>query len=250
MDPLVSIITPAYNCEAYLADTIKTIQNQTYSNWEHIIIDDSSYDRTKEIMISSANNDNRIKNIFLSQNTGIANARNRGIELAHGKYIAFLDSDDLWKPEKLSVQISYMEENNAKFTYSNYEIIDKNGKSIKHVMAKKKVNYQQLLQCNAIGCLTVVIDSSILKKNLMPKIKHEDYATWLNILQTSVDYAENVGYILASYRKLSTSVSSNKLKTLHWTWNIYRNNQKLSLQKSIKQMCIFAFFTLIKYMKK
>lgn len=250
MTPLVSIITPAYNCMNFLPDTIRSIQNQTYNNWEHIIVDDASSDNTKIIIQEYAKKDSRIRYIFMSKNLGVAVARNTGIMESKGKYIAFLDSDDLWKPEKLSVHINYMEKNNVQFTYSNYDIMNENGLYIKEIIAKERIDYRNLLYYNIIGCLTVVIDSNVMKKNKMPLIKHEDYAAWLNILRCDLPYAYNVGETLASYRKLSTSVSSNKYKTLKWTWNIYRNNQDMSLLNSLIHMLTFILFTSLKYIRK
>jgi len=251
MDPLVTVITPAYNCESVLSKSIESVKSQSYTNWEHIIIDDYSIDNTRLIIDKFAGEDNRIKPIFLEANNGIANARNKGISAAKGKYIAFLDSDDLWKPEKLAKHINYMEKNYCDFTYSNYELINYDGKFIKNIIFNKKtVDYKELLNSNQIACLTTVIKSEIIKSVMMPNIKHEDYATWLSILKMHVKYAERLDGILASYRRTNGSASSNKLRTIPWTWKIYRRNQNLGFFKSLRQLIVFGFLTSMKYVKR
>lgn len=226
------------------------MKSQSYVNWEHIIIDDCSIDDTRQIIQQLVNEDDRITPIFLEANGGTANARNRGIAAARGKYVAFLDSDDLWKPDKLTRHIEYMESYNCDFTYSDYEIIDDDGNFIKNIISgKQKVNYRELLNSNQIACLTAVIKSEIIKSVLMPNIKHEDYATWLSILKGYVKQAEKVDGILASYRRTNGSVSSNKLRTIPWTWKIYRENQHLGFLKSLKQLITFVFLTSLKYLK-
>jgi len=251
MDPLITVITPAYNCEKLLSESVESVKSQTYTNWELIVIDDHSTDNTRLIIKKFASDDDRIKPIFLEANGGVANARNKGIAAARGKYVAFLDSDDLWMPDKLAKHVEYMEKNNYDFTYSNYKLIGYDGKFLKNMTFKKnRVNYKELLNLNQIGCLTVVVRSEIIKRVMMPNLKHEDYATWLTILKKHVKYAERIDAILAAYRKSNGSVSSNKLRTIPWTWNIYRNNQKLSFANSLKQLAIFGILTTIKYMKR
>lgn len=250
METLVSIITPAYNCEEVLQFAVSSVKEQSYSFWEHIIIDDASSDDTRAAIEKFAIGDQRIKAIFLDNNVGVANARNKGINVAKGKYIAFLDSDDLWKPEKLEKQIAYMEKNNCDFVFSDYEIIGERGNLIGVVYEKKrKIDYKTLLRFNRIGCLTVIVRNEILKKTLMPDMGHEDYATWLTILKNHVNYAEKVDGILASYRLVKGSVSSNKPKSIIWNWKIYRNNQGLGYLKSLKGIVEFSAFASIKYLK-
>lgn len=249
MDPLVSVITPAYNCEDFLLQTIESVRNQSFTNWEHIIVDDHSTDNTRLVIDKAATEDSRIVPIYLGKNGGVANARNMGIKAARGKYIAFLDSDDLWMPHKLAKHMEYMEKHDCDFTYSNYQMIDYEGRFIKNVVyRKKRINYRQLLYSNQIGCLTAVIKSEIIKKTLMPNIKHEDYATWLTILKQYVKHAERLDDILASYRISNRSVSSNKLGTVPWTWNIYRRNQNLSFFDALRHIIIFETLATIKHL--
>ncbi len=250
MSELVSIITPTYNSERYIEETILSVIAQTHHNWEHIIIDDRSQDRTKEIIEKYASVDKRIKPVYLSENKGVANARNYGILNSRGTYIAFLDSDDLWKPYKLKTQLDFMKQYGYGFTYSYYDIINGYGTKIKENRATPlKINYKRLLNNNPIGCLTVLIKADVIKNRLMPVLKHEDYATWLNILKHDLDYAYCIPEILASYRRINTSVSSNKIKTLSWTWNIYRNNQGLGIARSMKQLITFIALTSVKYIR-
>lgn len=248
MNNLVSIITPAYNAEKYISYTIESVISQTYKNWEMIIVDDCSVDRTKNIIKEYSARDNRIKYIFLDENKGVSNARNTAISHARGRYIAFLDSDDLWYPDKLTIQISYMEENNYYFTFTNYEFIDHNGNKLNKVIkVPKKLNYKDALYSNSIPCLTVVLNKEVIKEIRMPNIKHEDYATWLNILKNNIK-AYGINTNLAMYRKLNNSLSSNKFKSMLWTWNIYRDNQKIGLINSMKYISSYIFKNIIKHM--
>jgi len=249
--PLVTIITPAYNCQNYIEETMKSVIGQTYENWEYLIIDDCSTDETRQRILLYAQMDLRIKPIFLDSNGGVAQARNTGILMAQGKYIAFLDSDDLWKRDKLTRQIGFMEQNHYHFTYSDYDTIDGQGNYIKSIRPKKsRIDYKALLYSNQIACLTVIIDSSILKQELMPEIGHEDFATWLNILKKQVDFAYKYDGILASYRKLKGSLSANKLRALTWTWHIYRSNQSMGIFDSFGHIMGFIGAAFLKYTRR
>lgn len=233
VDGLVSIITPVYNAEKFIEKTIKSVQIQTYTNWEMILVDDLSQDNSGEIIKKIQKNDNRIKYIKLKENSGAAVARNTAIENANGRYIAFLDSDDLWKRNKLEKQISFMKENNCGFTFTSYEIMSEEGINLnKIVQVPKKINYDGLLKNTIIGCLTVVIDRKLVGDFGMPLIrKGQDTATWLKILK-NYEYAYGINENLANYRLVKRSISSNKIGALKRTWNTYRNVEKLSLIKS------------------
>ena len=235
-DELVSIITHVYKDERFVEETIKSVQSQTYTNWEMILVDDCSKDRSNVIIENLKKKDKRIKYIKLEKNEGVAIARNIGILRAKGRYIAFLDSDDLWHNDKLEKQLKFMKKNEIGFSFTSYEIID--GKSIKTgkvKIAPKEVNYNNLLKQNVIGCLTVMIDRK--KHNInFEKIRHEDYAAWLKILVKN-NIAYGIKEILASYRKTNNSLSGNKFKSAIWTWNIYRKKENLNIFK-----CIYCFF--------
>lgn len=168
MSELVSIITPVYNSEKYLKSAYDSLINQSYQNFEWIIIDDCSTDMSFKLALSFAKTDKRIKVIKTKINSGAAVARNCGIKIASGKYIAFLDSDDIWKPNKLDIQIDFMHATNCAFSYGCYEVINKN-KTITYFPKKEKSDYKDLLKTCDIGCLTVMLDISILGKILMPE---------------------------------------------------------------------------------
>jgi len=248
MNHLVSIITPAYNAGKYISYTIDSVISQTYGNWEMLIVDDCSTDKTREIIENYKSKDDRIKLVSLSKNMGVANARNVAIQQARGNYIAFLDSDDLWTRDKLEVQINYMRENNYFFTFTDYEIIDDNGAKLnKVIIVPQKLDYKDALNGNSIPCLTVVINRNIINEIYMPEIKHEDYAAWLNVLKNNI-VAYGINKNLAMYRRSNNSLSSNKLKSIIWTWNIYRVNQKLSILDSVKHISIYIIKNLKKYL--
>lgn len=239
---------PAYNAQKYIIESIESVLSQTYSNWELIIINDASTDETKSICLGYAKLDNRIKYIELEVNGGITNGRNLAISYAKGGFIAFLDSDDIWKKEKLEQQVSFMLLNNIYFSFTGYELIDSSSNSLnKKVMVPDKVGFFELLKYNPIGCLTVVIDIRHLKKASFPNIKHEDYATWLSLLFENNIEAYGINKSLAAYRRTDNSVSSNKVKTLAWTYNIYRNYLGNSILKSTFYLARFIFYTLKKY---
>lgn len=250
MDDLVSIITPAYNAEKYIKQAIESVISQTYKNWELIIVNDFSNDNTRLIIEQYSKKDERIKLINQEANKGIAITRNTALKYARGRYVAFLDSDDLWKEDKLLKQIKFMNNNNSYFTFTKYELINETGEKLnKTFKIPQTLEYKNLLNLNSIGCLTVVIDRKKIKKIHFPLVNHEDYATWLNILKEGFN-AHGIDEVLACYRKGDTSISSNKLKTLGWTWKIYRNNQNLNILLSIKSMSLFTINTLIKYINR
>lgn len=243
--PLVSIIMPAYNAERFIKESVESVINQSYKNWELLVINDSSKDSTKSIVESYMEKDSRIKLLNQDVNKGVVEARNRGIRESEGKYIAFLDSDDLWSANKLQIQIEYMLSNKVYMTYTEYSYIDEAGNYIKNIPVPKTLNYKLALRGNQIGCLTVILDKEKIGYFQMPNLKHEDYATWLNILKLGI-IAEGIQQNLAKYRKVNNSLSSNKLKTIGWTWNIFRNDQKIGCVCSL----YFLLIHILKAIKK
>lgn len=239
-DGLVSIITPAYNAAAYIAETIESVLAQTYLNWEMLIVNDCSKDNTAEIVQSYAAKDKRIKLINLKQNSGAAAARNTALQNAKRQIIAFLDSDDLWKKEKLQKQIQFMQQNGYAFTYTSYEHFKEVKENIQNqVQIPKSLNYKQALKGNKIGCLTVMLDRKQIANIHFTTQKHEDYILWLNILKQGIT-AYGMQESLALYRTgNSKSVSSNKLQSALWTWKVYRESQKLSV---VKTMYYFLYY--------
>lgn len=244
--PLVSIIMPAHNSERYIKQAIESVKKQIYSNWELLIVDDCSTDETPAI-ISEYSMDPRIKPIYLQENIGIAGARNKAIEQSKGKYIAFLDSDDTWMNNKLDYQVKYMIRTGCVFTYTYYRVINENNQVVRLINhVPQELTYSDLLKSNSIGLLTAVIESEILKTTRMPNIPHEDYAAWLNILHKGYT-AKLVTSILANYRIQSNSRSSNKIKSMFWTWRIYRKNQHKNILLSVYYLTCYIFWGVRKH---
>ncbi len=246
--PLVSICIPVYNAEKTIEETIKSVLSQTYKNWEMIIVDDVSTDDSLQIIEHYAQNDNRIKVIRSKQNMGPAKARNRAIEEAKGKYIAFLDSDDIWFPEKLEKQIKFLTENSLVVTYSAYETMDEDSKYINTRNIQKTITYADMLKSNHIGNLTGIYDAEFFGKITMKEYGHEDYILWLELMK-QVESTKGIPEPLAKYRILSKSISSNKLKVLKWQWKIYRDVEKLGIFQSAYTMLWYIFYALKKRKK-
>lgn len=246
---LVSIITPLYNAEQYIGETIQSVLNQTYKDWEMIIVDDASTDHGIEIVrqySDSLRTAHRIKLMENHKNLGVARSRNRAIRKAKGQYIAFLDSDDLWMYEKLEKQISFMKKQDIAFCYSACDVIDRNGNQIGKVRnVPKTLSYTQLLKGNQIPCLTVVLDRSKIPDIYMADIKHEDYMLWLTILKNNKK-AYGINEVLAHYRVDEKSVSSNKLKSVIWTWKIYFVHLKLGFIRSIYYLICYLRQAIVK----
>ena len=248
MEPLVSIITPLYNSEKYIAETIESVLAQTYSNWEMIIVDDCSKDNSTKIVEEYQKKDRRIKLYRNEINKGVSYTRNRAIDLSQGKYIAFLDSDDLWKKEKLEKQIKFMEEKNVVLSYTAYEKINEDGSKRGEVRVPDKLDYEELLKNCLIGFLTAIYRKEELKYFKFINSKAEDYIFWLSILKR-INYAYGLNEILASYRVLNNSRSSNKIDIVKFHWKIYRKIEKLSLQRSIYYYLIYIKRGLKRYFK-
>ena len=249
MSPEISIITPVFESELFIKSTIKSVQTQTYQNWELILIDDASTDESAKIAESFAVKDERIKLIKLDSNKGPAAARNRGIKEASGRYIAFLDSDDLWYEEKLYKQLKFMKENHYAFTYTGFEKINEEGKVIGAIIPyKEEVCYYDLLKSNHIGCLTAMIDLKILGyKMYMPDIKkRQDQGLWLEILK-EIDKAYCLNKVLGKYRIRKDSISINKIANIKFQWQLYRELEKLSIIQSLYYMLWYAFYGMRKY---
>jgi len=244
---LVSIITPSYNSSKYIYDTIQSVVSQTYVNWEMIIVDDFSTDNSILIIQNILEIDSRIKLIKLKKNVGPAIARNKAIEISSGKYIAFLDSDDLWHKDKLEKQLKFMDRKGIYFTFSSYNLIDKNSKEIGLFEAKNSIDYYDLLKTNSIGCLTAIYNAEVLGRVFMPIIsKRQDLGLWLKILKL-LGQAQGITEPLASYRILDKSVSSNKIDSALYQWKIYRNIEKIGFFRSIFYFIHYAYYGWKKY---
>lgn len=235
--PLVSIITPNYNGAKFLKETIESVLAQTFDNWEMLIIDDGSYDDSDKIIESYSQRDHRIKFLrtdltkFPKLVKGPGAARNTGIDASAGRYIAFLDSDDLWHKSKLERQLEFMQHNDSVLSYSWYEIIDEQGKKVgEHTPLNKKLSYKDLLKDCKIGCLTAMYDSKKIGKEFINLNKYDQYADfslWLKITKRGY-FADCLQDKLSYYRLASGSISANKIKAIKHQWNILRNVEKLS----------------------
>lgn len=232
-EPLVSVITPTYNSELFISETIDSVRSQTYTNWELIIVDDASTDKTVEILKKYAAADARITYHVLETNSGAAIARNTAIEKALGSFIAFLDADDLWKPEKLSKQLKFMHSKDISVCFSSYELMDEKGVSLgKMVKALPKLTYSKMLKSNYVGNLTGIYNAEKLGKVYMPNIrKRQDWALWLTLIK-KVGFAYSIAEPLAKYRVREDSISSNKLNLLKYNYAIYRKALKFGPLKS------------------
>lgn len=239
----VSVIMPAYNCEKYIAKTIASVVAQTYTDWELLVCDDCSTDSTKAIVEAAALADARIKCLTTPTNLGASEARNYGIERATGRYIAFLDSDDLWYPDKLEKQIAFMNEKKCVLSCTAYEHVNENGeKTGRVVVPPKKAGYNYCLFVgNCIGNSTAVYDTLRHGKVYVPTIrKRNDFALWLRILKKG-EIVCGMPEILTSYSNRSDSLSSkHKFGLIRYHWQLYRDIEQLSIIKSC-----FAVVTLL-----
>ncbi len=243
---LVSIITPSYNSEKFISETIQSVQNQTHQNWEMILVDDGSQDKTVEIIESFITNDNRIQLHKLQTNSGAGIARNTAIQLAKGDYIAFLDADDFWKPEKLTKQLAFMKRNNLPFTFSFYDWIDEAGNSLKkRIEAPKNLTYKQLFYCNYVGNLTGIYETAFFGKIPISNIrKRQDWIMWLTILK-KIKTAQPVPESLAFYRVRENSISASKFDLIKHNFMVYRQFHKLNYLISVACMIGFLYNQLL-----
>ena len=242
----VSIIVPMYNAEKFIGKAIETVLSQTYENWEMLIMNDVSTDNSLAVVNEFAKKDDRIKVVNTEKNMGVVKGRNHLIDLARGKYIAFLDADDYWHSEKLEKQIQFMKEKNASISCTEYTRVRENGEKINEVVIKSEISYTDMLKNNYLGCLTVMYDVEKVGKRYFKELeKNEDYVLWLEIVKdvkTIYGLKENLAY----YRVLDNSRSSNKAKTAKVRWEIYRKVEKLSLLKSVYYFLHYAVRAVLK----
>lgn len=244
--PLVSIITPCFNSEKFIAEAIRSVQNQSYQNWEMIIVDDCSSDKTASIIAEFVEQDRRIHFLQLEKNSGTGIARNKALTKSEGDYIAFLDADDLWKPTKLEKQINFLMTNDLPFTFSFYDCIDEQGKSLnKRVGAPQNLSYRQLFFCNYVGNLTGIYNVKYFGKIAISSIrKRQDWMLWLTILK-KVKTAEPIAESLAFYRIRENSISASKLDLLKHNFAVYRSFHGFNLVFAFTCMIGFLFTQLI-----
>lgn len=249
MEALVTIITPCYNSADFITDTINSVIEQSYKSWELILIDDKSKDNTCAVIEEFAQKHSNIKLIKLEQNGGVSNARNVGLENANGKYIAFLDSDDIWLKDKLAKQVAYMEEKSLPMTFCAYNRIDEAGEIIsRKIEVPRSVSYRQLLAHNVIIFSTSLTLKTVIGDTRFKKAGHEDWIFWLDIFKKPFSgYGINEPLVL--YRIRQGSVSSNKLKVIGFTWKILRESEKLGFFESAYLFTKYAFSTVWKRLR-
>lgn len=241
---LVSVIMPTYNCGKYIGQSIQSVIDQTVTDWEIQIVDDCSTDHTDEVLKPYLKKYPNIHYYCLAENGGPAAARTEAIKRADGKYIAFLDSDDLWLPEKLEKQIAFMENTGAKFSCTAYSQMDDEGNDLHMVIVPpERTGYQKCIRLsNPIGNLTVIYDQEALGKFEVPMIrKRNDFALWLQILKKT-DYCYGMDEVLAVYRLgRKDSVSSKKLKQAKYHWQLYREIEGHGMVRSAYEVGCWAF---------
>ncbi len=229
-EPLVSIITPNFNSEKFLRQTAASVFMQSYPRWEWIIVDDGSTDGSPEILKELANLNPRVRIFFLESNQGPAIARNFAIEKSTGDYLAFIDSDDLWLPNKLKVQVAFMEKTNFYFSHHSYRRISEDGERTGQLIeAGLEVSAAGLLKNRGIGNLTVMLKKKPLLPLKMEKCAHEDLLFWYRILAKHKILARGIPEDLARYRVVANSRSNNKKLAAQNVWKTYRGPMRLSL---------------------
>jgi len=251
MSELVSIITPVHNNANTIAQTVRSVMAQTYPYWELILIDDASTDGVLPLLQELALEDEqaRVKIYVLDTNRGAAGARNEGILHAKGRFIAFLDADDLWEAEKLEKQVQFSKDNGAAITHTAYAWVDQMGEATGRVIhVRGLLSYDDMLDYNYIGCLTGMYDTAVTgKKYFMPDIaKRQDYGMWLHIMRDG-HKAYGLDAVLARYRTGGTSLSSNKWESAMYNWRVLRTLEGLSRIKAAKHFMRYALKGLLKY---
>lgn len=238
---------PSYNAEKYIADSIESVLHQTYSNWELLITDDCSNDLTPSIVQSYANKDSRIDFVIAPQHSGIANTRNQSIARAKGRFVAFLDNDDLWVTEKLEKQLHFLLKNNLAFVYSEYELMNEDGTPKgKTIKTAGVIDYGKYLKNTIIGSGTIMLDTYKTGSLLMPiNATSDDMALWCKLLKEG-HKAYPVGEVLMKYRVRSNSASANKWKAAKDVWRVYRHQEKLPFFYALTCFCCYAFNATIK----
>lgn len=241
-DTLVSVVIPVYNAEKFIEETISCVSNQTWQEWEILLIDDGSRDNSGVMLDKLAKTDERLR-VFHLEGGSAAKARNVGTKHARGRYLAFLDADDLWEKDKLEKELAFLKEKDAAFVFTGYEFADETGKGTgKVVRVPKQLTYKEALKNTTIFTSTVLFDMKKTGRELlyMPQIKSEDTALWWKILRqgyTAYGLDEN----LVKYRRAGKTLSSNKLEAVRRIWNLYRKAEGLSVLKSLYYFVFWGF---------
>ena len=244
MDELVSIVVPVYCAEKYIRNTMDSVCAQTYTNWELLLVADGEQDPTIPIIEAyiRENGEQRIRLIVQKQNQGAALARNRGVEESRGRYLAYLDADDLWQADKLEKELRFLKSKDVAFVFTGYEFADENAVGTgKIVQVPQKLVYKEALKNTTIFTSTVMFDTQKIKKDMlkMPDMKSEDTALWWKVLRSGYD-AYGLNENLVTYRRPVKSLSSNKLVAIRRIWDLYRKAEKLSVPYSCYNFCFWA----------
>lgn len=230
--PLVSIITPVHNRRHEIEAVLASVRAQTRTDWEHLLVDDGSSDGSSELLDRWAREDARFVPVHFTQNRGPAHARNAAIDRARGRFIAFLDSDDHWAPEKLARQLDFMRKQEVAFAYTAYDMEWPASGRRRPIDPPPSVTYRQLLNASVIATSTAIYDTAITGKVFMPEIyKRQDLGLWLRLLRI-LPRAEGLDQSLAVIRKQAGSLSSNKLSALSYTWRLYREHESLPVWRT------------------
>lgn len=245
---MVSVIIPIYNSEKYIEETIESVLNQTYTNFEIIIVDDCSSDKSGIIARQYKEVHSNIKYVLQEKNEGVAVARNKGISIAKGRYIAFLDSDDIWDINKLSKQLEFMDKKNAKLSFTAIEMIDENGNLLKEKREVKEIiDYNFLLKNTMIPTSSVIVDRSISGEfNMTLRRSGQDYSTWLKLLRDG-DLAYGINEALVKYRIRNNSLSSKKLKSIRQVWDIQTKDENINKINAYINILFFIINAVKKY---
>ncbi|MCD7750679.1 MAG: glycosyltransferase [Lachnospiraceae bacterium] len=245
MNDLVSIVIPVHNVRKYITQTIESVRTQSYTNWELILTEDCSTDGTRELLAQYLDelSDDRIRVIWLDENVGAAAARNLGVENSRGRFVAYLDADDIWEKDKLLCQLQFMRQTGAAFCFTNYEFADESGRGTgKVVHVPATLTYRRALRNTTIFTSTVMLDTQQIPRNeiRMPDIRSEDTALWWQLLRMGYTaYGFQETYVF--YRRPARSLSSNKLSAVKRIWNLYRRSEKLGVLYSCYNFFFWAF---------
>lgn len=245
MNETVSVIVPVYNAEKYIVETMEHVMAQTYRDWELLLVVDGCGDASAQVIreYQEARGDERLRLLVSQENIGAARARNKGLGEAAGRYIAYLDADDLWLPEKLEAQLAFMKEKQAAFVFTGYEFADEQGVGTgKVVHVPPRMEYRDALKNTTIFTSTVLFDTQRIprEKLEMPAVKSEDTALWWKVLREGCT-AWGLDRNLVLYRRPRQSLSSNKLEAVRRIWNLYRKEEKLSVPYSMYNFCFWAW---------
>ena len=241
----VSIIVPVYNAEKYIVETMEHVAAQTYEDWELLLVVDGCGDDCARVIreYQKSTGEKRLRLMVNEENMGAARSRNRGLLAARGRYIAYVDADDLWRPEKLERQLQYMREKQAAFVFTGYEFADEEGAGTGRVVhVPSRLTYREALKNSTIFTSTVMFDTQRIPREMleMPEIKSEDTALWWKVLREG-HTAWGLDQNLVLYRRPRQSLSSNKLEAVRRIWNLYRRAEGLSVPYSLYNFCFWAW---------